>query len=198
MKWWKQALGILLSIVLLVPLAVTPWANLGASANGAIAEIQVNNLKVCSLTDPLGIDKDPVFSWVVSGSAKDDKQDSYQIVLATDEEDAAQGKGTVWDSGKIAGEDTIDIAYSGPALNSRTTYFWKVTVWSHRGGQASSEVHRFSTGILDGNWEGQWIGFPQEQCDVGLTGANWIWNRGSDPFEGAAAGTQYFRFITEL
>ncbi|BCI59736.1 family 78 glycoside hydrolase catalytic domain [Solibaculum mannosilyticum] len=194
MKWWKQALGILLSIVLLVPLAVTPWANLGASANGAIAEIQVNNLKVCSLTDPLGIDKDPVFSWVVSGSAKDDKQDSYQIVLATDEEDAAQGKGTVWDSGKIAGEDTVDIAYSGPALNSRTTYFWKVTVWSHRGGQASSEVHRFSTGILDGNWEGQWIGFPQEQCDVGLTGANWIWNRGSDPFEGAAAGTQYFRF----
>ena len=164
MKWWKQVLSVLLSIVLLIPLAVTPWGGLDASANPAVAEIQVDNLKICSLAEPLGIDQNPVFSWVVTSNAKDDGQDSYRIVLATSPEDAAQGKGTVWDSGKVTSEDTVDIPYSGPALDSRTAYYWQVTVWSQKGGQAASEVSRFSTGILDGDWKGQWIGFPKNSA----------------------------------
>lgn len=198
MKWWKQILSVVLCIMLLVPLATTPWGDLSASANPAVAEIQVDNLKICSLTEPLGIDQTPVFSWVASSNAKGDGQDAYRIVLATSPEDASQGKGTVWDSGKVTSEDTVNIPYSGPSLDSRTAYYWQVTVWSKKGGQTTSEVSPFSTGILDGDWKGQWIGFPQEQCQVGLNGANWIWNRGSASFDGAAAGTQYFRFSFEI
>lgn len=188
-----RTISSLLAAVLLIPTVAIPWRGVRAESS-----LQVGSLKVCSLTEPLGIDQNPVFSWILSGGEKGDEQTAYQILLADNREDAQAGKGTVWDSGKVDSADCLSVSYDGPELADRTAYYWRVKVWSRKSGEALSEVSRFSTGFLNGNWEGKWIGYPQESCEIDLSGADWIWLRGVAPFSGAAAGTQYFRFAFEI
>jgi hypothetical protein len=40
---------------------------------------------------------------------------------------------TVWDSGKVASDANVQIAYAGPALASRQRYWWQVQVWDADG-----------------------------------------------------------------
>ncbi|MGM9636820.1 MAG: family 78 glycoside hydrolase catalytic domain [Eubacteriales bacterium] len=188
-KYWKHILGGFLAAALLISTVTIP-----ASPVHGAQTLRVGDLKVCSLTEPLGIDQNPVFSWVITGGEKDDEQSAYQIILADSREDAASGKGTVWDSGKVSSSDTLSVPYGGPALSDCTAYYWKVTVWSRKSGMTTSEVSRFSTGFLNSTWEGKWIGYPQTNCEIGLSGANWIWCRNGASFSGASASTQYFRF----
>ncbi len=192
-KYWKRYISGLLTAAMLISAAAVPISGVYAAE-----ALQVSHLKVCSLTEPLGIDQNPVFSWIITGGEKGDEQSAYQIIVAESQEDAADGRGTVWDSGKVFSSDTLSVAYDGPTLSDLTAYYWRVTVWSCKSGETSSAVSRFSTGFLNSDWEGKWIGYPQENCEIGLSGAKWIWLRGSDPFSGAAAGTQYFRFSFEL
>lgn len=188
-KYWKQILGGFLAAALLIPTVTI----LISPVHGA-EQLRVSDLKICSPTEPLGIDQNPVFSWMITGGEKNDGQSAYQIVLAESREDAKAGKGTVWDSGKVSSCDTLSIPYDGPALSDLTSYYWRVTVWSLKSGVATSEVSHFSTGFLNSTWEGKWIGYPQSNCEIGLSGANWIWIRNGASFSGAPAATQYFRF----
>ena len=56
-------------------------------------------------------------------------QASYRVVVATTAAKAAAGQGDVWDSGEVASSAQA-VDYAGPALASRTRYFWSVRVAS--------------------------------------------------------------------
>jgi alpha-L-rhamnosidase len=39
----------------------------------------------------------------------------------------------VWDSGKVAGDQSVHVVYGGPALRSGRRYWWKVRTWDAAG-----------------------------------------------------------------
>ena len=85
-------------------------------------------------TNPLGMDAAaPRFAWQSDSRTPNWMQDAYEIRVGTDEQAVRNGKGDVWDSGRILSADSIDVAYRGPALHSRTRYFWTVRVWDKAG-----------------------------------------------------------------
>ena len=40
----------------------------------------------------------------------------------------------MWDSGQVASARRYDVAYAGPALQSRTRYYWRVKAWTAQDG----------------------------------------------------------------
>ena len=68
----------------------------------------------------------------------------------------------MWDSGKVASDDTIHIRYAGAELKSSQQVFWQVRVWN-RDGQVSewSSPASWTMGLLrPEDWQAKWICAP--------------------------------------
>lgn len=101
--------------------------------------ITIKDLKACSMFCPLGIDVTPTFSWVLTGTGRDETQSAYRLTVSSTRSKADSGAGDTWDSGRISQDNTTDVVYEGNLLSSKTTYYWFVEIWS--GGQPfKSEV----------------------------------------------------------
>jgi len=117
---------------------------------------EVKNLRTENQLNPIGIDvKTPRFSWIISSSERGLKQAAYTITISTDK----AGANSVWNSGKITSEKSINNLYAGSTLAPSTRYFWHVDVWDNNNRMISStETAFFETGLLDSGWSGaQWI-----------------------------------------
>jgi len=84
----------------------------------AIHAVEVENLRCEYLKDPLGVDvAKPRLSWKLeAGNGKPErgiKQTAYQILVASTPEILAKEKGDLWDSGKVAGDQSIQVEYAG-------------------------------------------------------------------------------------
>jgi alpha-L-rhamnosidase len=91
-------------------------------------------LKTEYQNDPLGIDvTKPRFSWQSNSRARGAGQSAYEIRVATDRDALRGARPLIWDSGKIDSRQSIFLSYGGPALQSRTRYFWQVRLWDERG-----------------------------------------------------------------
>lgn len=132
-----------------------------ANAAPATAGIEVGTLKADNIAKPLGIGGEaPGLSWQLDAddAARGVVQSAYQVRAATSK-DGLVGA-TVWDSGKVDSDKSVEVSYGGPALESQTRYYWQVKVWDGAGTESEwSTASWFETGILDnGEWEGGWIG----------------------------------------
>ena len=122
----------------------------------------------CEYRDnPLGIDTpQPRLSWQMAGrgqgpGARGQRQTAYQIVVASTPELLAQGQGDLWDSGKVASDQSLQVAYAGKPLPSRQQCHWKVKVWSGAGEGSASKPALWSMGLLGPEaWQAKWIGSP--------------------------------------
>ncbi|HET8780734.1 MAG TPA: alpha-L-rhamnosidase N-terminal domain-containing protein, partial [Agromyces sp.] len=137
----------------------------GATATAADAAdgIAVGTLKTDNRATPLGIGGEaPGLSWRLDADddARGVVQSAYQVRAATSI-DGLNGS-TVWDSGKVESEQSVEVSYGGPALESQTRYYWQVKVWDGAGDESEwSSPSWFETGILDNSeWAGDWIGGP--------------------------------------
>src|SRR6185437_13381168 len=108
---------------------------------------------------PLGVDvASPRFAWQSDAKSSNWMQQSYEINVGTDEQTVRSGKGEVWDSGRVSSQDSVDIAYRGPALHARTRYYWAVRVWDNKGRDEQSAPAWFETGFLSPtDWTAKWI-----------------------------------------
>ncbi|MBN2162886.1 MAG: hypothetical protein JXR25_03340 [Pontiellaceae bacterium] len=87
-------------------------------ARAEIGMLQAEQLQCEHLVDPVGVDvAKPRLGWVVTSVARNQKQTAYQVLVATRAEQFAQGRGDLWDSGKVESDQTIDITYAGKPLN---------------------------------------------------------------------------------
>src|SRR3954452_18367659 len=122
----------------------------------APAQAAVSGLEVDAAAQPLGIDDaTPRFSWRLEGSARGVRQRAYRVVVATTAAKAAAGTGDVWDSGDVASSDPF-AEYQGPALASRTRYYFNVKV------DGWGTPSWFETAYLSpSEWKGDWISGPQ-------------------------------------
>lgn len=107
----------------------------------------------------------PRLRWITKTNAQNWKQSAYQILVASTKEKLSKNEADLWDSGKVAGDDSIQIEYKGRRLTSRQTCFWKVRVWDADGiASAWSEAESWEMGLLnESDWSNsQWIGIPGE------------------------------------
>ncbi len=117
------------------------------------------------LVNPLGMDEQhPRLSWLVESSQRGQRQTAYQILVASDEGLLRKDRGDLWDTRKVAGDETTGIVYGGKALASQQRCFWKLKVWDKDGKTSAwSEPAMWSMGLLkSGDWMGQYISFPDK------------------------------------
>ncbi|HVT35006.1 MAG TPA: alpha-L-rhamnosidase N-terminal domain-containing protein, partial [Nevskiaceae bacterium] len=104
--------------------------------------------------EPLGIDAaQPRLAWRLPSAV----QTAYRVRVATDA--GALESAPLWDSGRVVSADSTKLAYAGPALASRTRYWWQVQTWDANG-QASawSAPSWWETGLLaPADWSASWI-----------------------------------------
>src|SRR5690349_18598004 len=88
------------------------------------------NLRCEYAVNPLGVDSPtPRLFWTVESPERGQKQTAYQILVASSPDRLRQDQGDLWDSGKVASAETIQIPYAGQPLKSSQAVFWKVRVW---------------------------------------------------------------------
>jgi alpha-L-rhamnosidase len=133
---------------------------MAAPAHGA--EVQVAGLEANAAATPLGIDDaTPELRWRLESSLRGVAQTKYRVVVATTSAKAAAGQGDVWDSGEVAGAKS-SADYAGPALASRTRYFWSVRSWNGTAASDWAAPTWFETAYLSSaDWKGAWISGPQ-------------------------------------
>jgi len=182
--------AVVLPLTLLV-LALTGAAAPSAQSSTAQAPV-VGSLTTQDTTDPLGIDSaQPDLGWVTTSTARGVSQRDYEIRVSENGSDLASGKDLVWDSGVVKSDDSYNIQYSGPALSSRTRYYWEVRVWDNYGSASAwSTPAWFETAFLNpSQFQGDWIGDPDP---LSLNNSDWIWYPEGSPAAEAPTATRYF------
>jgi alpha-L-rhamnosidase len=162
------------------------------------------NLSCESKSNPLGLsESSPRLSWQEVATLPGERgqfQTAYQIQVASTWQALTNNQGNLWDTGKVATNQTSQIVYGGSALVSHQACYWHVQVWD-KNGQASgwSSPASWTMGILtQGEWTAQWIGrddAPAWNTGSTLFNANWIWYPEGDPTVSAPVATRWFRKV---
>ncbi len=124
------------------------------------AEIATKNLRCEYLADPLGVDAtSPRLSWILTSNQRGEKQAAYRVLVASSAKMLNQNTGDLWDSGRVASDESSQIVYGGRPLSSRQSCFWKVQAWDRDGKPGAwSPVARWQMGLLaPSDWNAQWI-----------------------------------------
>jgi alpha-L-rhamnosidase len=144
-------------------------------------------LRTEAMINPVGIGTlKPRFSWKLAPTARslrNLKQTGYRLVVV-------HGSETVWDTGQVASDNTVDVVYEGKPLAPDAAYQWKVQTQDQNGAWAWGKPARFSVGLLKpSDWKAQWIGLdlPRPTSASKFRGASWIWASESE------AGSRTFR-----
>jgi alpha-L-rhamnosidase len=174
MNRWKKAGG----------LATITFGLTLCFAQPAAAAPTPVNLRCGMRPNPLGIgDPNPRLSWQLSNTnlARGVVQTAYQVQVGS-----TAGAADLWDSGKVASAQTVDVLYAGQPLTSGTLCMWRVRIYD-----GSDVVSDWSTNALwsigllaQTDWTAQWIGYdaaynltPQQAANNALfntSGLNWI------------------------
>ena len=176
--------------------AVPAFAQQTATTAGPV-ELRVDNLK-----NPLGIDDaTPNFSWQLRDAERGAKQTAYQVLVASSPELLAQGRADVWNSGRVASGQSLNVRYGGPALKPSTRYSWGVKLWGANGkAYAASETDWWETGLMSQDaWKAQWIGYETpEEATVRHAPAEWIANPDAKSPAIAKDAEQRFAYRTTI
>jgi alpha-L-rhamnosidase len=134
------------------------------AAPAAQSSVTVSQLTTENVRDPVGLGvAQPRLGWQLSAPARGVRQTAYEIIVASSPSVLAGSRGDVWDSGKVTSSQSSNVTYAGPALTSRTRYYWEVRVWDGQGlPSAWSTPNWWETALLDAaDWgSAQWIGPP--------------------------------------
>ncbi|MGC4046197.1 MAG: family 78 glycoside hydrolase catalytic domain [Armatimonas sp.] len=142
--------------------------------------------------NPLAVDGEhPRLSWIVTNGQA---QTAYQIQAGS-----KPGASDLWDTGKVASEETLHHPYEGKALRSGQQVFWRVGVWDEAGKLTWSKTASFTKGIGQNDWKASWIQAPVPGAAAMAAGpslekASWIWKQesGAQPAKGIAWFTLKF------
>jgi alpha-L-rhamnosidase len=174
--------------------------------SGAPATVRVADLRCEYRKNPLGIDEaSPRLSWriePVSATARGVRQSAYQVIVASTASRAAAGQGDLWDTGRVAGDQSIQLPYAGKPLVSMASVLWRVKVWD-QDGQASawSDPAMWSMGLLrPEDWKAKWIGKDEANVQQDPASPYWSLKQASwiEPATAVDAGDVFFRQSFEL
>jgi len=161
-----------------------------------VPSLAAYDLRVENVHEPLAIQRSaPHFSWKLRATdpgAQGLKQSGYHLLVASDPALLARNRGDVWDTGRVASAETYGIEYTGPALATKTRFWWKVKVFDQNQ-QASewSAPATFGTGLAPQDWQAKWIGGHRKMPDSAFLDAGWMW-ASDGPFGQSPAAKHVF------
>lgn len=132
------------------------------SVLASAAQVTITNLRCEMLQNPLGIDVlQPRFSWQLESEKRNVVLQSYQVIVSSSLQKLQVNDGDIWNSGVVTSSQSAQVQYAGKALQSATTYYWKVKSITTKGASTSSSGF-FSTGLLnEADWKAKWIGYDK-------------------------------------
>ncbi|MBC7382870.1 MAG: family 78 glycoside hydrolase catalytic domain, partial [Bacteroidia bacterium] len=119
----------------------------------SFAQVKIQYLLTENLTNPIGLDVlQPRLSWQLISDKRNVVQTGYEIVVL-------EGKNSVWKTGKVATDQSVQVPYAGALLQSNKKYTWQVRVWDNSGKQSAwSERAFFQMALLAiSDWKAKWI-----------------------------------------
>ena len=128
-------------------------AIVGMAAPRAIAAapsspLTVTGLRTAMREAPLGIDDpQPALSWRIEAGAGI-VQAAYRILVSSSAAALKQGRGDLWDSGRVESAACTGILYNGHPLRSGQTCHWNVQVWEQTGKSSQSQPSLWEMGLL--------------------------------------------------
>ena len=159
----------------------------GIAASGA--SVRVEELRCEHLENPIGIGvRQPRLSWKLVSGDPGERQTAYQIRAGQ----TANGEPGLWDSGKVASDQSVLVPWQGKPLGSRSRVFWQVRVWDKDGRAVAVErrwlVSNWACLSPATEWKGQWITADLPRYDIEQSAlaksASWI-NAGSTASQAA-------------
>ncbi|WP_339795792.1 family 78 glycoside hydrolase catalytic domain [Paenibacillus sp. FSL R5-0744] len=139
-----------------------------------MSNFEVTNLKVNYRKNPVGIDDlHPRLSWWISTEIRGFIQSAYQVQVANDHNFFSK---IIWDSEKVESDSNVHIEYEGPALQSRTRYYFRVRAWDDHGIVSEwSEPAHWETALLSvDEWQAKWIAAPPNHQENGADPCDYI------------------------
>jgi alpha-L-rhamnosidase len=163
--------GFTLALGAALPFLLTAPSPLALAA-GAMPPLRVAGLRTEYKENPLGIDaRKPRLSWRIEAEGRGVVQSAYEIRVARSERGLGAKGDLVWDSGKVASDESIHRPYEGPALRSGERCYWQVRVWDGSAkASAWSAPAWWETGLLEpSDWMASWIepGLPEDATKSG-------------------------------
>jgi alpha-L-rhamnosidase len=137
---------------------------LSAHSLKAESTLRPAGLRCEYLNNPLGIDRgNPRLSWKLEAAppaGRGLKQTAFQILVAATEDALRAGRADLWNSGRVASDQSINVVYAGKPLESRQRCWWQVRIWDQKGEASGwSAEAMWSMGLLRADdWKAVWIG----------------------------------------
>lgn len=123
--------------------------------------LTIYDLQCENFVSPIGISTDkPRFSWKIRSDARSCAQCSYQIQLASD----SIFENIIWDSGRVAGDQSQLCEYRGEPLDADTRYYFRVRIEDNHREKSEWGESMFETGIFNANdFKANFIGSPLDK-----------------------------------
>jgi alpha-L-rhamnosidase len=124
--------------------------------------LKVTHLTCESLSNLLGVDTPrPRFCWQLQSDRRGVLQAAYRIQVSQ----SGSFGDILWDSQKVASDQSLYVEYAGPAPASRTRYYYRVKAWDNYGNESAwSETAWWEMGILSAaEWKAKWITHPFQE-----------------------------------
>ena len=120
-----------------------------------VCALSVSHLRVNAVSNPVGLDESPRFSWIIESDERGCMQQQYRILIFTGDDGATP----VYDSGTVSSSQSTHVFAEGFTPSASTRYHWRVEVSDNHGNEAASNGQAsFVTGLMDAGWSGaQWI-----------------------------------------
>ena len=111
------------------------------------------------IENPVGIsvDEELKLGWEITSQDPGTIQSAYQIVIASTEKLAAQGKGDLWDSGIVNSSQSQLISFDKNINKHEERLYWNVKVWDQNEKETSwgkPAFFEFEPASMDGKWIG--------------------------------------------
>jgi len=137
-------------------------ASLRLPAQETPAAVTLDNLQCEYLASPLTVESPaPRLSWQMRSARRGAAQTAWQVRVASTAEKLAHGAADLWDSGRVAGNESNQVAYAGRPLASRAEAFWQVRAWDEKNAATPwSPPARWTMGLLrTDDWRAEWISY---------------------------------------
>jgi alpha-L-rhamnosidase len=117
------------------------------------AQVTLTSLLCENRPNPIGLDvSQPRFTWQLVAVNRNVLQTAYELKVNS-------GKETIWNSGKVASSQSVQVSYAGPALQTGRKYSWQVRVWDNSGkiSEWSSPAYFKMAFLNPSDWKATWI-----------------------------------------
>ena len=122
-------------------------------------------------TDPIDVEAaHPRLGWMLESRERGCRQKACRVLVASSPAELDADRGDLWDSGRVESDASVQVPYSGAALESGMRCCWKVCVWDAQGRPSAwSAVAFWEMGLLEkADWKAKWIGYACRTAPLGV------------------------------